>query len=72
MTREERLENLLEMSDANVYACMKCGKCSGRCPANVQPHRFVSLLARGRVEELLNSEVERVSVYFDGIYIYLK
>lgn len=23
-------------------------------------------------EELLNSEVERVSVYFDGIYIYLK
>lgn len=23
-------------------------------------------------EELLNSEVERVSVYFDSIYIYLK
>ncbi|MGN1061902.1 MAG: 4Fe-4S dicluster domain-containing protein [Candidatus Scatosoma sp.] len=56
MTREERLENLLELSGTNVYACMKCGKCSGRCPADVQPHRFVSLLARGRLEELLNSE----------------
>ena len=56
MTREEQLKNLLEISDANVYACMKCGKCSGRCPANVQPHRFVSLLVRGRLEELLASE----------------
>ena len=56
MTREERLENLRELSGTNVYACMKCGKCSGRCPANVQPHRFVSSLSRGKLEELLNSE----------------
>ncbi len=56
MTREERLENLLEMCGTNIYACMKCGKCSGRCPANVQPHRFVSRLVRGRLEELLSDE----------------
>ena len=53
MTREERLENLREICGTNIYACMKCGKCSGRCPANVQPHAFVSRLVRGRLEELL-------------------
>lgn len=53
MTREERLENLREICGTNIYACMKCGKCSGRCPANVQPHAFVSRLMRGRLEELL-------------------
>lgn len=56
MTREERLENLREICGTNIYACMKCGKCSGRCPANVQPHRFVSRLVRGRLEELLADE----------------
>lgn len=56
MTREEKLENLREACGTNIYACMKCGKCSGRCPANVQPHRFVSQLVRGRLEELLANE----------------
>lgn len=56
MTREEQLEMLRETSGTKFEACMKCGKCSGRCPANVQPHRFVSRLVRGRLEELLSDE----------------
>ena len=57
MTREERKENLLRMSGTDVRKCMKCGKCSGRCPAfremDIKPHQFVSLLAQGKVEKLL-------------------
>ena len=43
-----------------MRACMKCGKCSGRCPAynemDIKPHQFVSMLEKGRVEELLASK----------------
>ena len=57
MTKEEQFENLLRISGTDVRKCMKCGKCSGRCPAfkdmDIKPHQFVSLLAKGKVEELL-------------------
>ena len=57
MTREEQKENLLRMSGTDVRKCMKCGKCSGRCPAfremDIKPHQFVSLRAQGKVEKLL-------------------
>ena len=57
MTREEQKENLLRMSGTDVRKCMKCGKCSGHCPAfremDIKPHQFVSLLAQGKVEKLL-------------------
>ena len=57
MTREEQKENLLRMSGTDVRKCMKCGKCSGRCPAfremDIKPHQFVSLLAQWKVEKLL-------------------
>ena len=57
MTREEQKENLLRMSGTDVRKCMKCGTCSGRCPAfremDIKPHQFVSLLAQGKVEKLL-------------------
>ena len=60
MTREEQKENLLRLSGTDVRKCMKCGKCSGRCPAfkemDIKPHQFVSLLVKGKVEELLKSE----------------
>lgn len=49
-----------QISGTNVRACMKCGKCSGRCPAynemDIKPHQFVSMLEKGRVEELLASK----------------
>ncbi len=59
MTKEERMESLNRLSGTDVRRCMKCGKCSGRCPAfkemDIKPHQFVSMLAKGKVEELLSS-----------------
>ena len=60
MTREERVENMQRLSGTDVRKCMTCGKCSGRCPAfhemDIKPHQFVSLLADGKIEKLLESE----------------
>ena len=60
MTREERIESILKISGTDVKKCMKCGKCSGRCPAfnemDIKPHQFVSLLGQGRVDVLLESD----------------
>ncbi len=60
MTKEERMENLNRLSGTDVRKCMKCGKCSGRCPAfkemDIKPHQFVSMLAKGKIEELLSCE----------------
>ena len=60
MTREERVENMQKLSGTDVRKCMKCGKCSGRFPAfhdmDIKPHQFVSLLADGKIEKLLERE----------------
>ena len=60
MTKAERLENLNRLSGTDVKKCMKCGKCSGRCPAfnemDIKPHQFVSMLAKGKIDELLESQ----------------
>jgi len=60
MTREERVENMQRLSGTDVRKCMKCGKCSGRCPAfkdmDIKPHQFVSLLADGKIDKLLESQ----------------
>ena len=60
MTKEERIDNLNRLSGTDVKKCMKCGKCSGRCPAfhemDIKPHQFVSMLARGKIDELLESK----------------
>ena len=60
MTKEERIENLNRLTGTDVKKCMKCGKCSGRCPAfnemDVKPHQFVSMLAKGKIDELLESQ----------------
>ena len=60
MTREERIENHNRLSGTDVRKCMKCGKCSGRCPAfkdmDIKPHQFVTMLAKGKIEELLESK----------------
>ena len=57
MTKEERIENLNRLSGTDVKKCMKCGKCSGRCPAfkemDIKPHQFVSMLGKGKIDELL-------------------
>ena len=60
MTREERLETIKAISGTDVSKCMKCGKCSGRCPAfkdmDIKPHQFVSMLGQGKIEELLQCD----------------
>ena len=57
MTKEERVENLVRLSGTDVRKCMKCGKCSGRCPAfqdmDIKPHQFVTMLADGKIDKLL-------------------
>ena len=53
-------EELLRVSGVNPRKCMKCGKCSGTCPAydemEYHPHQFVSMVESGDIEPLLNSE----------------
>ena len=60
MNREEKLENIMRISGTDAKKCMKCGKCSGRCPAfkemDIKPHQFVSFLVQGKLEKLLESD----------------
>ena len=53
-------EELILASGVNPKKCMKCGKCSGTCPAydemEYHPHQFVSMVENGNIEPLLNSE----------------
>lgn len=52
-------EEILRISGVNPRKCMKCGKCSATCPAYDQmeyhPHQFVSMVQKGRIDELMNS-----------------
>ncbi len=53
-------EELLRISGVNTKKCMKCGKCSGTCPAydemEYHPHQFVSMVESGDIEPLLGSD----------------
>ena len=52
-------DEILRMSGVNVLKCMRCGKCSGTCPAydemEYHPHQFVYMVERGEIEKLMNS-----------------
>ncbi len=56
----EMKNQLLRMSGVNPKKCMKCGKCSGTCPAydsmEYHPHQFVSMVESGNIQPLLESE----------------
>lgn len=60
MDNARLLELLVRISGTDAKKCMKCGKCSGRCPAfdemDVKPHQFVAKLAKGDLEGLLESK----------------
>ena len=60
MDKREILENVVRICGTDVKKCMKCGKCSGRCPAfnemDIKPHQFVSYLASGQIDKLLDSK----------------
>ena len=53
-------ETVLRISGVNPRKCMKCGKCSGTCPAydemEYHPHQFVDMVENGRIEELAGSK----------------
>ena len=60
MNKTETLEDISLISGTDAKKCMKCGKCSGRCPAyhdmDIKPHQFVSYLVSGKLDKLLNSK----------------
>ena len=60
MKKDAVRENILRISGSNVKKCMKCGKCSGTCPAydemEYHPHQFVYMVESGDIEPLLESD----------------
>ena len=60
MNKKQLATLISEISGTEAKKCMKCGKCSGRCPAfnemDVKPHQFVSMIAKGEVDALLESK----------------
>ena len=57
-------EQVLRSSGVNPLKCMRCGKCSGTCPAydemEYHPHEFVYMVEKGEIEKLMNSP----SIYY--------
>ena len=60
MEKIEQVKLIKERSGTEPQRCMKCGKCSGRCPAfnemDIKPHQFVSYIEKGEIDKLLNSK----------------
>ena len=60
MEKNEQVKLIKERSGTDARKCMKCGKCSGRCPAfndmDIKPHQFVSYIEKGEIDKLLNSK----------------
>ena len=53
-------EEIIRRSGVNPLKCMRCGKCSGTCPAydemEYHPHEFVYMVETGDIEPLMNSK----------------
>ncbi|MBQ3222552.1 MAG: 4Fe-4S dicluster domain-containing protein [Clostridia bacterium] len=53
-------EDILRMSGVEPRKCMRCGKCSGTCPAydemEYHPHQFVYMVENGQIEKLMQSK----------------
>ena len=60
MSKDNMSETITRISGVNPRKCMKCGKCSGACPAydemEYHPHQFVSMVENGRIDELMASK----------------
>lgn len=52
-------EQVVRMSGVNPLKCMRCGKCSGTCPAydemEYHPHQFVYMVENGEIDKLMQS-----------------
>ena len=53
-------EEIIRRSGVNPKKCMKCGKCSGTCPAydemEFHPHQFAAMIDSGDIQPLIDSE----------------
>ena len=58
--QNDRAKKIQEISGANPYKCMKCGKCSATCPSydemDIKPHQFVSYVLNNEIEALAQSK----------------
>lgn len=56
--KKEGIEKTVEISEANIYSCYQCGKCTAGCPTSefmdIPPHEVIRLLQLGQIEEILN------------------
>ena len=59
-SKENLVQEIVRRSGVNPRKCMKCGKCSGTCPAynemEYHPHQFVYMVESGDIEPLLKSK----------------
>lgn len=57
---EEMKNEVIRRSGVEPKKCMRCGKCSGTCPAydemEFHPHQFVYMVETGDLEPLINSK----------------
>ena len=60
MENKHLQEEIIRRSGVNPLKCMRCGKCTGTCPAydemEYHPHEFVYMVETGDIEPLLKSE----------------
>ncbi len=60
MNNENIRDEIIRISGVNPKKCMRCGKCSGTCPAydemEYHPHQFVYMVESGDIEPLLGSD----------------
>ena len=58
--KEDLMNEIQRIAGVNPRKCMRCGKCSGACPAydemEYHPHQFVSMVEHGRIDELMASK----------------
>ena len=58
--KEDLMNEIQRIAGVNPRKCMRCGKCSGACPAydemEYHPHEFVYMVEKGDIEPLQNSE----------------
>ena len=59
-SNQKIVNEVVRRSGVNPRKCMKCGKCSGTCPAynemEYHPHQFVYMVETGDIEPLLKSK----------------
>ena len=60
VSERDQAELVMRISGVNPRKCMKCGKCSGTCPAydemEYHPHQFVSMVEKGQISKLMASK----------------